>query len=67
MSDSYPLLRLTVALLLMTLGGSAMYASVMVLEPVTREFATSRAVGSLLYATFMIGYGLGGEIGRAHV
>ncbi len=62
MSDSYPLLRLTVALLLMTLGGSAMYASVMVLEPVTREFATSRAVGSLLYATFMIGYGLGGVV-----
>ena len=62
MSDSYPLLRLTVALLLMTLGGSAMYVSVMVLEPVAREFATGRAVGSLLYATFMIGYGLGGVV-----
>ena len=60
MSETYPLIRLTAALALMTLGGSAMYASVMVLEPAVQEFQTGRGVGSLLFGMFMVGMAFGG-------
>ena len=60
MSETYPLIRLTAALTLMTLGGSAMYASVMVLEPAVQEFKTGRGVGSLLFGMFMFGMAFGG-------
>jgi len=56
----YPLIRLTTALALMTLGCSAMYAGVMVLEPLALEFDTGRGNSSLIYGTFMIGFALGG-------
>jgi MFS family permease len=58
----YPLLRLGVALCLMTLGGSAMYASVLVLEPARVEFATGRGLASLPYGLFMLGFGVGGVL-----
>ncbi len=58
----YPVTRLVVALLLMTLGGSAMYASVLVLEPAAAEFGTGRGAASLPYALFMVGFGLGGVV-----
>jgi len=56
----YPLIRLTTALALMTLGCSAMYAGVMVLEPLALELGTGRGNSSLIYGTFMIGFALGG-------
>jgi MFS family permease len=56
----YPLIRLTTALALMTLGCSAMYAGVMVLEPLSLEFDTGRGNSSLIYGSFMIGFALGG-------
>ncbi len=58
----YPVARLIVALLLMTLGGSAMYASVLVLEPAAAEFGTGRGAASLPYALFMLGFGGGGVL-----
>ena len=58
----YPLIRLTTALALMTLGCSAMYAGVMVLEPLALEFDTGRGNSSLIYSTFMIGFALGGVV-----
>jgi MFS family permease len=56
----YPIARLISSLVLMTFGGSAMYASVLVLEPVAIEFGTGRGAASLPYALFMIGFGVGG-------
>ena len=58
----YPLIRLTTALALMTLGCSAMYAGVMVLEPLALELGTGRGNSSLIYGTFMIGFALGGVL-----
>jgi len=58
----YPVARLIVALLLMTLGGSAMYASVLVLEPAAAEFGTGRGAASLPYGLFMLGFGAGGVV-----
>ncbi len=61
----YPLLRLFAALALMTLGGAAMYAAVLVLEPARSEFDIGRGAASLPYGLFMLGFGLGGVmIGR---
>jgi MFS family permease len=45
---------------LMTLGCSAMYAGVMVLEPLALELGTGRGNSSLIYGSFMIGFALGG-------
>jgi MFS family permease len=58
----YPTIRLIASLLLMTIGGSAMYASVIVLAPAAQEFQTGRGAASLPYAFFMIGFGLGGVV-----
>ena len=60
MSHRYPLIRLAASLALMTVGGSAMYAAVIVLEPAAREFDIGRGAASLPYALFMIGFGTGG-------
>lgn len=57
---AYPLVRLVAALMLMTIGGSGMYAAIMVLKPATAEFAVARAWGSLPYTLQMLGFGLGG-------
>ena len=58
----YPAIRLIASLSLMTIGGSAMYASVIVLEPAALEFGTGRGAASLPYAFFMIGFGIGGVV-----
>ena len=60
MGKAYPLIRLTTVLALMTLGCSAMYAGVMVLEPLALELETGRGNSSLIYGSFMIGFALGG-------
>ena len=59
---SYPLIRLAASLSLMTIGGSAMYAAVIVLAPAAQEFDTGRGAASLPYAFFMIGFGIGGVV-----
>ena len=58
--EVYPLIRLATVLALMTLGCPAMYAGVMVLEPLALELDTGRGNSSLIYGTFMIGFALGG-------
>ena len=58
----YPLIRLTTAVALMTLGCSAMWAGAIVLEPIANEFNTGRGNSSLSYGTFMIGFALGGVV-----
>ncbi len=58
----YRYLRLIAALLLMTVGGSAMYSLIVALKPVGNEFAVSRGIASLPYMLFMLGFGTGGVV-----
>ena len=53
-------MRLIVSLLLMTIGGSGMYAVTVVLPQVQLAFGVSRSDASLPYTLTMIGFGLGG-------
>ena len=62
MTRWYPLIRLAAALMQMTIGGSAMFAAVIVLAPAAQEFETGRGAASLPYSLFMIGFGTGGVI-----
>ncbi|HEY2561560.1 MAG TPA: MFS transporter [Caldimonas sp.] len=52
--------RLAVALVLMTIGSSAMYVVAVVLPSVQAEFGTARAEASLPYTLLMVGFGIGG-------
>ena len=52
--------RLAVALVLMTIGSSAMYVVAVVLPSVQAEFGVARADASLPYTLLMIGFGVGG-------
>jgi MFS family permease len=52
--------RLAIALLLMTIGSSAMYVVSVVLPAVQAEFGVARADASLPYTLMMVGFGLGG-------
>ena len=56
----YPVARLVVALLIVTVGGAAMYAVIVALKPVALEFGVSRGVGSIPYMMFMAISGIGG-------
>ena len=56
----YAWARLAVALLLMTIGSSAMYVVAVVLPSVQAEFGVARADASLPYTLLMIGFGVGG-------
>ena len=58
----YPLVRLITALVLVTMGGAAMYAIIVVLKPVSFEFGVGRGVASLPYFMFMIVGGIGGVV-----
>ena len=51
--------RLVAALLLLTIGGSGMYAMAVALPPVQAEFDIARGDASLPYTLMMIGFGLG--------
>jgi len=55
-------LRLLASIALMTMGGSGMYAVVVVLPSVQAEFAVDRADASMPYTLTMIGFGLGGML-----
>lgn len=54
--------RLAAALVLMTVGSSAMYVVSVVLPAVQAEFGAARADASLPYTAMMIGFGLGGIV-----
>jgi MFS family permease len=56
----YAWLRLVVSVLLMTIGGSGMYAVTVVLPAIQAEFGVARGDASLPYTVTMIGFGLGG-------
>ncbi len=58
----YAWARLAVALLLMTIGSSAMYVVSVVLPSVQAEFGVARADASLPYTLLMIGFGIGGVL-----
>ncbi len=50
------------SLLLMTIGGSGMYAVAVVLPRIQQDFGVDRADASLPYTLTMIGFGLGGVL-----
>ena len=54
----YAWMRLAVSLLLMTIGGSGMYAITVVLPRVQADFAVSRGDASLPYTLTLIGLSL---------
>jgi MFS family permease len=56
----YAWLRLGVSLLLMTIGGSGMYAVTVVLPRIQSEFGIARGDASLPYTLTMLGFGVGG-------
>ncbi|MFN2644802.1 MAG: MFS transporter, partial [Burkholderiales bacterium] len=56
----YAWARLVTSLVLMTLGGVAMYGVVVVLPAVQAEFGVARADAALPYTLTMIGFGIGG-------
>ncbi|MEZ5653079.1 MAG: MFS transporter [Burkholderiaceae bacterium] len=60
MSVPYSVVRMLIALVLMTAGSSAMYVVVVVLPMVQADFGVDRAGASLPYTLTMIGFGLGG-------
>ncbi|MDE0202513.1 MAG: MFS transporter [Rhodospirillaceae bacterium] len=58
----YPVVRLITSLVLVTMGGAAMYGIIVVLKPVSIEFGVGRGVASLPYFMFMIVGGIGGVV-----
>jgi MFS family permease len=56
----YAWFRLGVSLLLMTIGGSGMYAVTVVLPRIQTDFGVDRAAASMPYTLTMIGFGIGG-------
>src|SRR5437868_7681207 len=58
----YAWARLAASLMLMTLGGVAMYGVVVVLPAVQAEFGVARADAALPYTLTMIGFGVGGSL-----
>ena len=58
----YPVIRLAAALLLMTIGGVGMWATVVALKPIGAEFGVNRGAASLPYTLYMIGFGTGGVV-----
>lgn len=58
--SGYAWARLCVSLVLMTVGGVAMYGVVVALPAVQAEFGVARADAALPYTLTMIGFGIGG-------
>ena len=58
-AGTYAIVRLMASLGLMTIGIVAMYVGVVGLKPIAAEFGISRGIGSLPYALFMVGFGVG--------
>src|SRR4051794_9113069 len=58
----YARLRLGIALAVMTICGSGMYAMAVALAPVQAEFGAARGTVSLAYTLTMLGFGFGGIV-----
>ncbi|MGD8475527.1 MAG: MFS transporter, partial [Burkholderiales bacterium] len=58
--SAYAWLRLSVAVILSTIGGVGMWSAVVVLPVVQAEFGIARADASLPYTLTMVGFGVGG-------
>jgi MFS family permease len=58
----YAVMRLIIALLVMTVGSSGMYVVSVVLPAVQADFGVARADASLPYTLLMIGFGVGGIV-----
>jgi MFS family permease len=56
----YAVMRLMVALAMMTVGASGMYVVAVVLPAVQAEFGVARADASMPYTWLLVGFGLGG-------
>ena len=56
----YPVVRLIAALILVTMGGAAMYAVIVALKPASFEFDVSRGLASVPYMMLMLTGGVGG-------
>ena len=56
----YPVIRLIASLLLVTVGGAAMYAVIVALKPASFEFEVSRGMASVPYMMLMLTGGVGG-------
>ncbi len=56
----YAVMRLAVALVLMTVGASGMYVVAVVLPAVQAEFGVARADASMPYTWMLVGFGFGG-------
>ena len=56
----YAVMRLAVALVLMTVGASGRYVVAVVLPAVQAEFGVARADASMPYTWMLVGFGLGG-------
>ena len=56
----YPLVRLVASLVLVTMGGAAMYALIVALKPASFDFEVSRGLASVPYMMFMLTGGVGG-------
>ena len=56
----YAVMRLALALVLMTVGASGMYVVAVVLPAVQAEFGVARADASMPYTWMLVGFGLGG-------
>jgi MFS family permease len=58
----YAWARLSISLLLMTIGGSGMYSITVVLPRMQQDFGVARGDASLAYTLTMIGFGAGGIV-----
>jgi MFS family permease len=58
--SNYAWMRLIVSLILMTIGGSGMYAVTVVLPRLQAEFGIDRSAASFPYTLTMLGFGVGG-------
>ena len=58
----YPVVRLIASLLLVTVGGAAMYAVIVALKPASFEFEVSRGLASVPYMMLMLTGGVGGVV-----
>ena len=56
----YPVVRLIASLMLVTVGGAAMYAVIVALKPASFEFDVSRGLASVPYMMLMLTGGVGG-------
>ena len=56
----YPVVRLIASLMLVTVGGAAMYAVIVALKPASFEFDVSRGLASVPYMMLMLTGGIGG-------